>query len=45
MSNPSEFEMIWNEYVNRTRPLLQLRMEYIQEQLDWRVENWGPKNL
>jgi len=45
MSDPSEFEMIWNEYVNRTRPLLQLRMEYIQEQLEWRVENWGPKDF
>lgn len=43
MSNPEEFETIWKEYVNRTRPFMQLRLEYIQEQVDWRVENWGPK--
>jgi hypothetical protein len=43
MSSPSEFEKIWQEYKFRTDRLLDLRLEYIQEQVDWRVENWGPK--
>jgi len=43
MSSPAEFEIIWEDYVNRTRPLLKLRLEYLQEQVNWRVENWGPK--
>lgn len=43
MSSPDEFEIIWEDYVNRTRPLLKLRLEYLQEQVNWRVENWGPK--
>mgnify|MGYP001178153408 FL=1 len=44
MSSPEEFEDIWKDYVQRTRPFMQLRLEYYQEQLQWRVENWGPKN-
>ncbi|NLJ83679.1 MAG: sugar ABC transporter substrate-binding protein, partial [Halanaerobiaceae bacterium] len=44
MSSPDEFEAIWKEYVQRTRPYMQLRLEYIQEQLEWRVKNWTPDN-
>lgn len=43
MSNPDEYEEVWEEYEERISGLLELRQEAYQEQVDWRVENWGPE--
>ncbi|MFP4017463.1 MAG: hypothetical protein ACLFUI_10575, partial [Halanaerobiales bacterium] len=42
MSSPEEFDAIWAEYVDRITPLQEKPQEAYQEQVEWRIENWGP---
>ncbi|HLV10802.1 MAG TPA: extracellular solute-binding protein [Halanaerobiales bacterium] len=44
MSSPDEYVEIWEDYKQRINALLPLRQQVYQEQVDWRVENWGSGN-
>jgi len=43
MTSTDDFENTWDEYTNRISGLMDKQIEAYQEQIDWRVENWGSK--
>jgi len=43
MTSTDDFENTWDEYTDRISGLMDKQIEAYQEQIDWRVENWGSK--